>query len=41
MSGTELKRTKELEGTIIKLEWIVARQAVELEAARDIIQGKY
>ncbi len=41
MSGSEVRRTKELEATIAKLERIVARQAVELEAAKEIIKGKY
>jgi putative transposase len=41
MKGTEVKRMKELESTISKLERIVARQAVELEAAKFVIRGKW
>lgn len=41
MKGTEVRRMKELESTIAKLERIVARQAVELEAAKFVIRGKW
>lgn len=41
MGGTEVRRMKELEHTVAKLERIVARQAVELEAAKEIIRGKW
>jgi len=41
MGGTEVRRLKELESTVAKLERIVARQAVELEAAKEIIRGKW
>jgi len=41
MAGTELRRMKELEATVSKLERIVARQAVELEASRTVIRGKW
>jgi putative transposase len=41
MGGTEVRRMKELEHTVTKLEKIVARQAVELEAAKEIIRGKW
>jgi len=41
MDGTEVRRMKELEEKLSRLERVVARQAVELEAAREIIRGKY
>ena len=41
MKVSELKRTKELEAKIAKLERIVAQQAVVLLAAKDIIKGKW
>jgi putative transposase len=41
MVGSEVRRVKELESTIYKLERIVARQAVELEAAKFVIRGKW
>jgi len=41
MKATEVRRTKDLEAQIAKLERIVAKQAVELLAAKDIIQGKW
>lgn len=41
MKASEVRRTKDLEAQISKLERIVAKQAVELLAARDIIAGKY
>lgn len=41
MGGTEVRRMKELEGTVSRLERIVARQALELEAAKEVIRGKW
>jgi len=41
MQGTEVRRMKELEQTVGRLERIVARQAVELQAAQEIIRGKW
>lgn len=41
MQASEVRRTKDLEAQITKLERIVAKQAVELLAAKDIIQGKW
>jgi putative transposase len=41
MGGTEVRRMKELESTVSRLERIVARQAVELDAAKEIIRGKF
>ena len=41
MQGTEVRRMKELELTVGRLERIVARQAVELQAAQEIIRGKW
>lgn len=41
MAGTEVRRLKELEQTVGRLERIVARQAVELQAAQEIIRGKW
>lgn len=41
MQASEVRRTKDLEAQISKLERIVAKQAVELLAAKDIIAGKW
>lgn len=41
MSSSEVRRVKELEAQISKLERIVAKQAVELLAAKDLISGNY
>ena len=41
MAGTEVRRMKDLEHTVTRLERIVARQALELEAAKEIIRGKW
>ena len=41
MAGKEVRRMKDMESTIAKLERIVARQAVELEAAKFVIRGKW
>lgn len=41
MQGTEVRRLKDLEQTNARLERIVARQAIELQAAQEIIRGKW
>lgn len=41
MQASEVRKTKDLEAQISKLERIVAKQAVELLAAKDIISGKW
>jgi putative transposase len=41
MAGTEVRRLKDLEQMVGRLERIVARQAVELQAAQEIIRGKW
>jgi putative transposase len=41
MQGSEVRRLKELEATIVRLQRVVAKQAVELEAAQEIIRGKW
>lgn len=41
MQGTEVRRLKDLEQMVGRLERIVARQAVELQAAQEIIRGKW
>ncbi len=41
MMGTEVRRLKDLEQMVGRLERIVARQAVELQAAQEIIRGKW
>lgn len=41
MQGTEVRRLKDLEQMVTRLERIVARQAVELQAAQEIIRGKW
>lgn len=41
MQGAEVRRLKELEQTNARLERIVARQAIELQAAQEIIRGKW
>lgn len=41
MQGSEVRRLKELEATIVRLQRVVAKQAVELEAAQEIIKGKW
>jgi len=41
MKGTDVRRTKQLEQQVARLERIVARQAVELQAAQEIIRGKW
>jgi putative transposase len=41
MKGTEVRRMKDMEMQITRLERIVAKQAVELQAAQEIIRGKW
>jgi putative transposase len=41
MKGDEVRRLKELESMVTRLQRVVARQAVELEAAQEIIRGKW
>lgn len=41
LDGAELRRMKEMEVQISRLERIVARQSVELMAAQEIIKGKW
>lgn len=41
MAGSEVRRLKDLEQMVSRLERIVARQAVELQAAQEIIRGKW
>ena len=41
MQATEVKRMKEMQEQITRLERIVAKQAVELQAAQEIIRGKW
>jgi len=41
MSGNEVRRLKQLELMVSRLEKIVARQAVELQAAHEVIKGKW
>lgn len=41
MQGAEVRRLKDLEQLVSRLERIVAKQAVELQAAQEIIRGKW
>jgi putative transposase len=41
LKGTEVRRMKDMETQISRLERIVAKQAVELQAAQEIIKGKW
>ena len=41
LQGTEVRRMKDMEAQISRLERIVAKQAVELQAAQEIIKGKW
>jgi len=41
LQGSEVKRMKEMESKIARLEKIVAKQAIELQAAEEIIKGKW
>jgi len=41
LQGSEVRRMKDMEAKIARLERIVAKQAVELQAAEEIIKGKW
>jgi putative transposase len=41
MNGVEVRRLKDLEAMVGRLERIVARQAVELAASQEVIRGKW
>ena len=41
LEGSEVRRMKQLEQRVAKLERIVGRQAVELEAAKELLRGKW
>ncbi len=41
MQSSEVRRLKDLEQMVARLERIVARQAVELQASQEIIRGKW
>jgi putative transposase len=41
LERTEVRRLKDLEQMVTRLERIVARQAVELQAAQEVIRGKW
>ena len=41
LQGTEVRRMKEMETQIARLQKIVAKQALELEVAHEIIKGKW
>jgi putative transposase len=41
LKSSEVRKIKSLESQISRLERIVAKQAVELLAAKDIIEGKF
>lgn len=41
LGGSEVRRMKEMEAKIARLEKIVGKQAVELQAAEEIIKGKW
>ena len=41
MQGNEVRRLKELESMVTRLQRVVAKQAVEIEAAQEIIRGKW
>jgi putative transposase len=41
MQSQEVRRLKALEATVVRLQRVVAKQAVELEAAQEIIRGKW
>ena len=41
MQSSEVRRQKDLEQMVSRLEKIVARQAVELQAAQEVIRGKW
>lgn len=41
LQATEVRKMKDMQAQISRLERIVARQAVELQAAQEIIRGKW
>jgi putative transposase len=41
MKSQEVRRLKELEMMVTRLQRVVAKQAVELEASQEIIRGKW
>ncbi len=41
LQGTEVKRMKDMEVKIARLERIVSKQALELQVAEEIIKGKW
>ena len=41
MAGTDVRKLKDLQQMVCRLERIVAKQAVELQAAQEIIRGKW
>jgi putative transposase len=41
LQGSEIRRMKEMEAQIARLQKIVAKQALELEVAQEIIKGKW
>jgi len=41
LGGSEVRRMKEMEAKIARLEKIVAKQAIELQAAEEIIKVKW
>jgi len=41
LKGSEVRRMKEMEAKITRLERIVSKQALELQVAEEIIKGKW
>jgi putative transposase len=41
VNANEVRRMKDMQAQITKLERIVARQAVELEGAKELLRGKW
>lgn len=41
VQASEVRRMKDMQAQIVKLERIVARQAVELEGAKELLRGKW
>lgn len=41
LQGSEVRRMRDMEAKIARLEKIVAKQAIELQAAEEIIKGKW
>lgn len=41
MQSSEVRRLKELEATVVRLQRVVAKQAVEIEMAQEVIRGKW